>query len=114
MLKKIPELVAEIREQFNCLSAQQAFAQLSKDNGLLLDVREPAEVSAKPVNGSVCIPRGVLEMKMLELYPDEHRPIYIHCATGARATFAAEQLQRVGYQNVYIITCKLDDICHQP
>jgi rhodanese-related sulfurtransferase len=50
-------------------------------------------------------------MKMLQMHPDENLAIFIHCATGARATFAAEQLNRVGYNNVWVITCKFDDIC---
>jgi phage shock protein E len=53
----------------------------------------------------------LLEMKMLQLHPDENLAIFIHCATGARATFAAEQLIRVGYKNVWVVTCMLDDVC---
>ena len=49
-------------------------------------------------------------MKMLKMYPDENLAIFIHCATGARATFAAEQLTRVGYKNVWVVTCVLDEI----
>ena len=45
------------------------------------------------------------------MYPDENLAIFIHCATGARAIFAAEQLARVGYQNVWAITCPLDETC---
>jgi rhodanese-related sulfurtransferase len=36
----------------------------------------------------------------------------LHCATGARAIFSAEQLKRVGYLNVSVITSSLDDICN--
>jgi len=50
-------------------------------------------------------------MKMLQLHPNEDLAIFIHCATGARATFAAEQLHRVGYTNVWVITSMLDDVC---
>jgi len=110
MLKKLPELVAEIRSQINCLTAQDAAAKCREDNGILLDVREPAEFSQKALKGAVNIPRGLLEMKMVELYPDAELPIYIHCATGGRATFAAEQLVRLGYQHVYAITCPLDKV----
>ncbi len=110
-LKTIPELVAEIRSTMRCLSAQEAKAELTDNQGLLIDVRELAEVAEKPVLGSTNIPRGVLEMKMLEQHCEPNMPIYIHCATGARATLAAEQLKRLGYQQVTIITCDLDSIC---
>jgi phage shock protein E len=110
MLKKVPELVAEIRSKINCLNAQEAVAKSREDNGVLIDVREPAEFAQKAPKGAVNIPRGLIEMKMVELYPDANVPIYIHCATGGRATFAAEQLVRLGYQHVYAITCPLDKV----
>ncbi|WP_338027404.1 rhodanese-like domain-containing protein [Colwellia maritima] len=78
---------------------------------MIIDVREPEEFAAKAGKNTINIPRGLLEMKMLQLYPDENLAIFIHCATGARATFSAEQLKRVGYKNVWVITCMLDDIC---
>lgn len=111
MLKTIPDIVKQIRQTVNTITATNAYRQCLNNNGVIIDVREPSEVSQKSVKGSVNIPRGLLEMKILELYPNENQFIYLHCATGARATFAAEQLQRIGYINVLAITCKLEDIC---
>ncbi len=110
MLKTIPEIAQQIRQSVNTVSAEQAFSACKENNGIILDVREPAEVAQKPIADTVNIPRGVLEMKMLERYPNAELVIYIHCATGIRATFSAEQLMRLGYQNVSIITCKIDDV----
>ena len=110
-LKTIPELVAEIRPSMRCVSALEATKEMSKNNGLFIDVREPTEVAEHPAPSSINIPRGVIEMKILEQHPDPAMPIYIHCATGARATLAAEQLQRLGYQKVTVITCDLESMC---
>ncbi|MFT5757754.1 MAG: phage shock protein E [Alteromonadaceae bacterium] len=111
MLKTIPDIVKKIRKTVNTITATNAYQQCLNDKGIIIDVREPSEVSQKSAQGTVNIPRGLLEMKMLELYPDENQMIYLHCATGARATFSAEQLQRIGYENVWVITCQLDEIC---
>jgi phage shock protein E len=111
MLKPILELIQEVRASLRCITAQQAMAEVHNNNGLLLDVRETAEVTERQTPSSVNIPRGVLEMKMLASYPNADLPIYIHCATGARASLAAEQLQRVGYQKVTVITCDLETVC---
>jgi len=110
-LKTIPELVAEIRPTMRCLSAADARKEITKNHGLFIDVREPTEVAENPAPGSINIPRGVIEMRILEQHPDPDMPIYIHCATGARATLAAEQLKRLGYEHVSIITCDLESIC---
>ncbi len=111
MLKTIPEIVAQVRKSLNTITAVDAAIKCESDNGIIIDVREPAEYAEKSASNTINIPRGLLEMKMLQMHPDENLAIFIHCATGARATFAAEQLNRVGYNNVWVITCKFDDIC---
>ena len=47
----------------------------------------------------------------MEIEKDAARPIYLHCASGARATLGAEALTRVGYENVTVITCDANQIC---
>jgi rhodanese-related sulfurtransferase len=113
MLKTIPEVIAQARQSLNIINAAEAAKKCENDNGIIIDVREPAEFAEKSANNTVNIPRGLLEMKMLQMHPDENLSIFIHCATGARATFAAEQLNRVGYKNVWVITSTLDDICSE-
>lgn len=107
MLKTIPELLQEIRSHVRCITAEQAAAEISENNSQLIDVREPEEVAVAAIAKSTNIPRGVLEMKASMSFPDPETKIYIHCASGARAVLAAEQLQRIGYRNVSAITCEL-------
>jgi rhodanese-related sulfurtransferase len=111
MLKTIPALLPEIRAKLNCVSAAEATRLSQKFNGVIIDVREPGEYAKKSADNTINIPRGVLEMKVLELYPDAEQAIFIHCASGVRASFAGEQLTRIGYQNVWVITCNLADVC---
>lgn len=110
MLKPISEIVQDARQDLRCVTAAQAVEELESNDGLVVDVREPAEVAAKPTGLSVNIPRGVLEMQMPSHVPDSETPIYLHCATGGRASLAAEQLHRMGYKNVSVITCDVDAI----
>ena len=111
MLKTIPSIIAQIRTTLNCIPASEALPMCEQQKGILIDVREPEEYAQKSANNAVNIPRGVLEMKVLTLYPNAQQAIFIHCASGVRATFAAEQLQRLGYENIWVITCQLDDVC---
>lgn len=110
MLKSIPSLISVIKENIVTITARAAFDETKHNNGVVIDVREPAEVAHSAIKGCLNIPRGVLEMKVLELYPDAEQLIYIHCASGVRAMFAAEQLQRLGYKNIKAITCTLKNI----
>ncbi len=107
----VPELVQQAAGGVRRLDAQSALAECKEKQGLIIDVREPAEVSQLPTAGSINIPRGVLEMKITELCPNEEAAIYIHCASGGRATLATEQLQRLGYSNVTAISCTAQELC---
>jgi rhodanese-related sulfurtransferase len=111
MLKSVPELIQEIRPKIRCVTAAEAKQEMAHNDGVLIDVREPMEAAQNPTPYALNIPRGVLEMKVTALHPQEETPIYIHCATGARATLSAEQLLRIGYQHVSVITCDIETIC---
>lgn len=111
MLKTIPDLIKLASENVKKVNSAQAKAEMAQNNGLLIDVREPAEHAIKSGFGAINIPRGVLEMKLVEIEKDADRAIYLHCATGGRATLAAEQLQRIGYNQVTVISCKADAVC---
>ncbi len=112
MLKTIPEVIAQAKESLTMVSADEAVALAKQQDGLIIDVREPSEYADKSAKGVINIPRGLLEMKMLQMHANENIAIFIHCATGARAVFSAEQLKRVGYNNVSVISSSLDDICN--
>ncbi len=111
MLMTVPELIAQVRAELRLLDAATALPECEQKKGVLIDVREPAEVQTKTSQGSINIPRGMLEMAVLEKIKDASQPIYIHCASGVRATLAAEQLHRVGYSDVTVITCAIDAVC---
>ena len=110
MLLTIPELIQQAASKVRRIDAVTAYTESSGCESVFIDVREPSEVADQPIAGSLNIPRGVLEMQMLQHYSSADTPVFIHCATSARATLAAEQLQRVGYTRVSVISCPLDAI----
>ena len=111
MLRSLPDLIQEARTNLRCITAVQAIEEQQLNGGVVIDVREPGELQQKAAPKSIPIPRGVLEMKIGEVAPAIDDPIYLHCATGGRATLAAEQLTRLGYNSVAVITCNLEAVC---
>jgi len=78
---------------------------LSNDNILLLDVREPEEFASGYLRkeNHLTIPRGKLEFvaikKIFEKYGNEVE-IITYCFKGPRGLLAAQQLKRMGFKNV--------------
>ncbi|HEV7776527.1 MAG TPA: molybdopterin-synthase adenylyltransferase MoeB [Luteibacter sp.] len=70
---------------------------------VLIDVREDGErVSGVPV-GALGISRGYLELRIEAAVPDRDRDVLLLCGSGQRSLFAAEALQRMGYQHVHSV-----------
>ena len=88
------EMVAAARAKINVLTPAEAAA----GPGVILDVREPAEVQAGRVGGDfIHIPRGLLEPKAdadsgmgdQALLAAKSGPVLVLCAAGGRAALAA-------------------------
>lgn len=108
-MKTFTELVSEsakhVREIF-----PWDLEEMLQDNPqiLLLDVREPYEFNAMHIQGSINVPRGVLETAceynyeetVPELVEARDRDVVVVCRSGNRSIFACEVMQHMGYKNV--------------
>ena len=70
----------------------------SKDNLLILDVREPHEYDICHIEGSKLIPLGEIQSRVNELDPDQE--IVVHCHHGGRSLKATTYLAERGFKNV--------------
>lgn len=76
---------------------------------LLLDTREPYEFDAARIDGSLNVPRGILEAACEYGYEDtvpelaqaRMRPVVVICRSGNRSALAAWVMRQMGYQDVY-------------
>ncbi len=66
------------------------------EDGLLLDVRSPAELAVESVAGATNIPLGQLRTRLDELPRD--REILVICRSGARAYYATRMLLQKGFR----------------
>lgn len=75
---------------------------------LIIDVREPDEFAAMHIEGSLNVPRGILESACEwdyeETIPDlvraREREVVVVCRSGYRSVLAAHSMQMLGYRNV--------------
>jgi phage shock protein E len=67
---------------------------------VIVDVREEAQFVLGHINGAKHISPDNLEESIKAIVPDLATSIVIYCATGDRCASVADQLQRIGYQDI--------------
>ncbi len=86
----------------------QEFQTLSGNgfDGIILDVREPAEHAARHIEGSLLIPLAHLPERLAEIPTD--RDIIIHCKMGGRSAKALAYLKSQGFTRIRHLKGGLD------
>lgn len=107
-MKRFTELVADSLRDIDELFPWDLTERLSQGTPLLLDVREPYEFDAMHIEGSINVPRGILESASEygyeetepELASAREREVIVICRSGNRSALAAHTLKQLGYQTV--------------
>ena len=76
------------------------------DHIAVLDVREPAEVEAGAIAGSLHIPLAQVPQRTTELDPG--KLIVVHCKGGYRSPIATSLLRRAGFRDIANLTGGFD------
>ena len=69
----------------------------------LLDVREESEYAAGHVKGAEWLGKGVIERDIEARHPDKAGPLFLYCGGGFRSALAADNLQKMGYTQVWSV-----------
>lgn len=69
----------------------------------LIDTREESEFAAGHIQGAEWLGKGVIERDIEAKHPDMSEPLYLYCGGGFRSAIAADNLQKMGYSNVWSI-----------
>lgn len=91
-------LADQARSRIEEISPKELFR--AKPSPIIIDVRESDEYARGYVAGAKHLSRGVLEQNVGEVVPDFFTPIVVYCDRGKRAALVAENLIKMGYQNV--------------
>jgi rhodanese-related sulfurtransferase len=82
----------------------EASAAVASGRGTLVDVRTPAEFREIHAQAAQLVSLDVLDRPAVEAARGTHPgPVYLLCASGIRATKAAEQLRRAGLEDVVVV-----------
>lgn len=97
-------IVNDAKTRVKEVTVDEALAALKKDpEAVLVDVREESEFAAGHVKGSVHLGKGVIERDAEKRFPDTDQPLYLYCGGGFRSALAADNMQKMGYTNVFSV-----------
>ncbi|WP_338560190.1 thiosulfate sulfurtransferase GlpE [Erwinia sp. E_sp_B04_7] len=88
-------------EQFECISVQQAQAQLADSKALLVDIRDPQSFAAAHASGAFHLNNDTLHSFIGQ--SDFATPVLVMCYHGNSSKGAAQYLLTQGFDRVYSI-----------
>jgi rhodanese-related sulfurtransferase len=100
--KTFKDLVTEAKQVIQEIDVPSLKADLSAGTPTwtIIDVREPEDFANGHLPGAINIPRGMLELEIDELVPNQNQPVVLYCGGGSRSALAAQTLQIMGYDQV--------------
>src|SRR3954454_15281878 len=78
----------------------EAAQEIEGGDIVLIDTREPHEYQEAHLEGGKLVPPGLLGDEIAAAAPDKSARTILYCRSGNRSYIAAEQMQRLGYENV--------------
>jgi rhodanese-related sulfurtransferase len=96
------QIVNDARTRIKELTIDQVKAKLDRqERFLLVDVREESEWAKDHLPGATHLGKGIIERDVEQRIPDTGAEIILYCGGGFRSALAADNLQKMGYTNVW-------------
>ena len=93
------KIVEDSRSRIKELSVSETQERMLQ-GAKLVDVREDNEWEAGHAAKAVHLGRGIIERDIVKTFPDKNTEIILYCGGGFRSALSADNLQKMGYQNV--------------
>jgi rhodanese-related sulfurtransferase len=96
------KIVQDAKHAVKELGVDDVKAKLGRGESFhLVDVREESEFAKDHLPGAVHLGKGIIERDIEALVPDTSAEIILYCGGGFRSALAADNLQKMGYTNVW-------------
>lgn len=86
------------------LTVSAAVHLINREKAVVIDVSEPGEFNASHVNGAKNVPLGDLDKRLPEVVKNKSLPLVLVCASGARASRAAAQAKKLGFEQAQALS----------
>ena len=96
------KIVEDARSRIKETNVGEVKSKLDRgEEFLLVDVREESEFAKDHLPGAIHLGKGVIERDIESRVPDLNTDMVLYCGGGFRSAMAADNLQKMGYTNVF-------------
>jgi rhodanese-related sulfurtransferase len=96
------KIVADAKSRIREMTVDEVKAKLDRgEHFYLVDVREESEWAKDHIPKAIHLGKGIIERDVEQRLPDAGAEIVLYCGGGFRSALAADNLQKMGYSNVY-------------
>ncbi|MEY3409403.1 MAG: Thiosulfate sulfurtransferase PspE precursor [Pseudomonadota bacterium] len=88
----------------NGVQPTEAVLLMNREKAVVIDVCEPAEFAQGHVVGSKNIPLAQLEAQLPQVVKNKNLPVIMVCQVGGRASRAAAQAQKLGFERAQALS----------
>jgi len=92
----VSEAMGRVRE----VTVAQARERMAA-GATMIDVREDNEFAAGHAASARHMGRGIIERDIVQTFPDKSTELILYCGGGYRSALATDNLQKMGYTNVW-------------
>jgi rhodanese-related sulfurtransferase len=94
-------LVNDAKKRIKETNVGEVKARLDKgEKPNLVDVREDSEWAKGHLPGATHLSKGIIERDVERTFPNRDTELILYCGGGFRSALAADNLQKMGYNNV--------------
>jgi len=88
----------------NEVGPMAAVQLINRKNAVVLDVREQGEFNGGHISGAKNFPVASIDKRASDLKKYSNKPVLIACASGARSRAAQGKLQKLGFEDLHILS----------
>lgn len=99
-----------VAKAYSNISSLEVYEIINKksSSAIIIDVRTPEEYKTGYIPKSINIPIQILKDEILKKNIDKNAKIILYCRSGIRSRKAAEILESLGYNNLFLLGGILD------
>lgn len=112
--KEYLDLVNDAKSRIKEVTTDETLRLIeNNEKFILIDIREESEWNVERIITAEYLGRGILERDIIGKHPEKSKHIVLYCGGGFRSALGADNLQRMGYTNIFSMAGGITEWCEK-